>query len=77
MVTKTKRIWIGNEIMGRSMVEDIRNLYGDNVANKVKLINEISFNVPVYYFGTDELACHMSETNNWYLEFPEEITITD
>lgn len=47
MVTKTKRIWIGNEIMGRSMVEDIRNLYGDNVANKVKLINEISFNVPM------------------------------
>ena len=47
------------------------------MANKVKLINEISFNVPVYYFGTDELACHIPETNNWYLEFPEEITITD
>ena len=75
MVTKTKRIWIGNEILGRSMVEDIRNLYGDNVANKVKIINEISFNVPVYYFGTDELACHIPETNDWYLEFPEEITI--
>lgn len=25
----------------------------------------------------EELACHMPETNNWYLEFPEEITITD
>ena len=61
MVIKTKRIWIGNEFMGRSMVEDIRNLYGDNVA--------------VYNFGTDELACRLSETNDWYLEIPEEITI--
>ena len=75
MVIKTKRIWIGNEFMGRSMVEDIRNLYGDKVANKVKLINEIRFNVPVYNFGTDELACRLSETNDWYLEIPEEITI--
>lgn len=41
---------------------------------KFKLINEISFNVPVYYFGTDEIACHIPEVNNWYLEFPEEVT---
>lgn len=64
-----------NEFMGRIWIEDIRKSCGDNVANKIKLINEISFNVPVYYFGTDEIACHIPETNNWYLEFPEEITI--
>ena len=74
MAIKTKRIPMMNEFMGRNWVEDIRKTCGDNVANKVKLINEISFNVPVYYF---ELACHIPETNNWYLEFPEEITITD
>ncbi len=77
MAIKTKRIPMMNEFMGRNWVEDIRKTCGDNVANKVKLINEISFNVPVYYFGTDELACHIPETNNWYLEFPEEIAITD
>lgn len=77
MAIKTKRIPMMNEFMGRNWVEDIRKTCGDNVANKVKLINEISFNVPVYYFDTDELACHIPETNNWYLEFPEEITITD
>ena len=77
MVIKTKRIPIKDEIAGRNWVEKIRKSSGDDIANKLKLINEISFNVPVYYFGTDELACHIPETNNWYLEFPEEITITD
>lgn len=75
MIIKTKRIPIINEIIGRNLVEDIRKSCGDNVANEIKLINEISFNVPVYYFGTDEIACHIPETNDWYLEFPEEITI--
>ena len=46
------------------------------VANKIKLINEISFNVPIYDFGTDQIAYYIPETNDWYLEFPEEITIT-
>ena len=77
MVIKTKRIPITNEIMGRIWVEEIRKSWGDNVANKIKIINEISFNVPVYYFGTDEIACHIPETNDWYLKFPEEITITN
>ena len=75
MIIKTKRIPIVNEIMGRNLVEDIRKSCGDNVANEIKLINEISFNVPVYYFGTDEIACYIPETNDWYLEFPKEITI--
>lgn len=74
MSKNTNRIPIMDEIMGRIRIEEIRELYGDNAANKVKLINEISFNVPVYYFGTDEIACHISEVNNWYLEFPEEVT---
>ena len=74
MAIKTKRIPMMNKFMGRNWVEDIRKTCGDNVANKVKLINEISFNVPVYYFGTDEIACHIPEVNNWYLEFPEEVT---
>lgn len=70
MIIKTKRILIKNEIMGRNKIEEIRKTCGDNVAN------EISFNVPVYNFGTDEIACHIPETNDWYLEFPEEIIIT-
>ena len=63
--------------MGRNLVEKIRNSYGDDMANKIKLINEISFNVPVYEFGTDEdkIAFYIPETNNWYLDFPEEITV--
>ena len=78
MVIKTKHIPIKNENMGRNWVEKIRKSSGDNIANKVKMINEISFNVPVYEFGTDEdkIAFYIPETNDWYLEFPEEITIT-
>lgn len=77
MVIKTKRIPIRDENMGRIMVEKFRNLYGNDVADKVKLINEISFNVPCHEFGTDEdkIVFYFSEMNDWYLEFPEEITI--
>ena len=75
MVIKTKRIPMMNEFMGRNWIEDIKKSCGDNVANEIKLTNEISFNVPVYYFGTDEIACYIPETSNCYLEFPEEITI--
>ena len=78
MVIKTKYVPIKNENMGRNWIEKIRKSSGDNIANKVKMINEISFNVPVYEFGTDEdkIAFYIPETNDWYLEFPEEITIT-
>ena len=76
VVIKTKRLPIGNENVGRNWIEKIRDLSGDDVANKIKLINEISFNVPIYDFGTDQIACYIPETNYWYLEFPEEITIT-
>ena len=76
MVIKTKRLPIGNENMGRNWIEKIRDLSGDDVANNIKIINEISFNVPIYYFGTDQIAYYIPETNYWYLEFPEEITIT-
>lgn len=78
MVIKTKRIPICNGHMGRNLIEKIRNLSGDDVANKIKLINEISFNVPCYEFGTDDdkIACYIPEISEWYLEFPEEITVT-
>lgn len=79
MVIKTEaRIPIDNENMGRNLIEKIRHLSGDDVANKIKLINEIRFNVPCYDFGSDEakIACYIPETNEWYLEFPEEITVT-
>lgn len=78
MVIKTKRIPITGELMGRHLIEKIRQLYGDDMANKVKLINEISFNVPVYnaIFPTkDVVEFYIPETNEWYLEFPEEIAI--
>ena len=78
MVIKTKRIPITGELMGRHLIEKIRQLYGDDMANKVKLINEISFHVPVYNadFPTkDVVEFYIPETNEWYLEFPEEITI--
>ena len=75
MTFKTKRTPIATETMGRIYIEQIRDLYGDDVANKVKLINEISFNVPVYDFGTDKIAFYATESSNWYLEFPEEITV--
>ena len=74
---KMKRIPIVNETMGRVFIEKIRDLSGDDIANKIKLINEISFNVPVYEFGTyeDKITSYIQESSNWYLEFPEEITI--
>ena len=77
MAYKTKRIPIANETMGRVFIEQIKVLSGNDVANKVKLINEISFNVPVYEFGTYEhkITSYISESSNWYLEFPEEIAI--
>lgn len=78
MAIKTKRIPIKNENVGRNLIEKIRNLSGDDIANKIKLINEISFNVPCYEFGTDKdrIAFYIPETSDWYLEFPEEITVT-
>ena len=77
MAFKTKRIPIATESIGRTYMEQIRDLYGDDIANKVKLIKEISFNVPVYDFGIDEdkIAFYAPELSNWYLEFPEEITV--
>lgn len=77
MACKTKRIPIANETMGRIFIERIRVLSGDDTANKIKLINEISFNVPVYEFGTyeDKITSYIPESSNWYLEFPEEITV--
>ena len=77
MAFKTKRIPIATEIMGRIYMEQIRDLYGDDIANKVKLINEISFNVPVYEFGAyeDKITSYIPESSNWYLELPEEITV--
>lgn len=77
MIIKTKRIPVKDEIMGRNLIEEIRKSYGDNIANEIKLINEISFNVRVYYFGIDGIACRIPEMNDWYLEFPEEINITN
>ena len=39
MAFKTKRIPIANETMGRVFIEQIKVLSGNDVANKVKLIN--------------------------------------
>lgn len=77
MDSKIKRIPVANETMGRIFIEKIRVLSGNDIANKVKLINEISFNVPVYEFGSyeDKITSYISESSNWYLEFPEEITV--
>jgi hypothetical protein len=47
------------------------------VASKIKIICEISFNEPIYDFGTDKIVGVCSELKNWYLEFPEEINITN
>lgn len=77
MYSKIKRIPVANETMGRIFIEKIRVLSGNDIANKVKLINEISFNVPVYEFGTydDKITSYIPESSNWYLEFSEEITV--
>lgn len=75
---KIKRIPIMNEFMGRMWVEKARQMYGDDVANKFKIICEISFNVPVFSFcadGNQTVAFYMKESDDWYLEFPEEIDI--
>ncbi len=78
MVIKSKRMPIKDENTGRLWIEKIRQSSGDDVANKLKLIKEISFNVPVYDAGfptNDVIAFYIPETSDWYLEFPEEITI--
>lgn len=41
MIIKTKCIPIKDEIMGRSMVKEIRKIYGDATANKVKLVKKL------------------------------------
>ena len=46
MVIKTKRLPIGNENMGRNWIEKIRDLSGDDVANNIKIINEIAHACP-------------------------------
>lgn len=76
MVIKTKRISIRNEQIGRKYLEEIRKTYSNDIANKVKLIGETRFNVPVYNFGTNKPAFYIPELIDWYLEFPEEITIS-
>lgn len=75
MDKKIKRIPVKNEMDGRLMLEQIARLYGDDMASKIKIVYEISFNTPIYEFGTDEIVGIYPELKEWYLEFPYEIAI--
>ena len=75
MAYKMKRIPIANETMGRVFIGKIRVLSGDDIANKIKIVYEISFNTPIHEIGTDKIVGVYPELKEWYLEFPYEITI--
>jgi|GEM_PF-6853063 hypothetical protein len=77
MEKKIKRIPVKDEMNGRLMLGRIALAYGEDVASKIKIICEISFNEPIYDFGTDKIVGVCPELKNWYLEFPEEINITN
>lgn len=75
MEFRTKRIPIKNGFDGLITMEQFRECYGDDKVDGVKIINEISFNVPIYEFGTDNVIGYYNRTSEWYLRFPEEIII--
>ncbi len=75
MDKKIKRIPVKNEMDGRLMLEQITRLWGEDIASKIKIVYEISFNTPIHEFGTDKIVGVYPELKEWYLEFPYEITI--
>lgn len=75
MDKKIKRIPVKNERDGRLMLERIERLFGKDMANKIKIVYEISFNIPIRDISTDKIVAVRPELKEWYLEFPYEITI--
>lgn len=75
MDKKIKRIPVKNEMDGRLMLEQIARLWGEDIASKIKIVYEISFNIPIHEMGTDKIVGVYPELKEWYLEFPYEITI--
>lgn len=75
MDKKIKRIPVKNEMDGRLMLAQITRLLGEDIASKIKIVYEISFNTPIQEFGTDKIVGVYPELKEWYLEFPYEITI--
>lgn len=75
MDKKIKRIPVKNEMDGRLMLEQIERLWGKDMANKIKIVCEISFNIPIHDISTDKIVDVRPELKEWYLEFPYEITI--
>lgn len=75
MDKKIKRIPVKNEMDGRLMLEQIERLWGKDMANKIKIVCEISFNIPIHDISTDKIVDVRPELKKWYLEFPYEITI--
>lgn len=57
------------------MLEQIERLWGKDMANKIKIVCEISFNIPIHDISTDKIVDVRPELKEWYLEFPYEITI--
>lgn len=75
MDKKIKRIPVKNEMDGRLMLEQIERLCGKDMANGIKIVCEISFNIPIHDISTDKIVDVRPELKEWYLEFPYEITI--
>lgn len=76
MDKKIKRIPVKNEMDGRLMLGQIARLWGEDIASKIKIVYEISFNIPIQEFDTDKIIGVYPELKEWYLEFPYEITMS-
>ena len=76
MDKKIKRIPVKNEMDGRLMLEQIARLWGEDIASKIKIVYEISFNTPIHEMCTDKIVGVYPELKEWYLEFPYEIKMS-
>lgn len=71
---KLKKIFITDRNMGYYIISMCRELYGEEFADNIKIIDEYLHNVPIYDYSTGDVVGYYPAINN-YLLLPEEIEI--
>lgn len=60
---------------GYYIISMCRELYGKEFGDNIKMIDERSYNVPIYDYFTNDVVGYYPVINELYLLFPEEIEI--
>lgn len=60
---------------GYYIISMCRELYGKEFGDNIKMIDECSYNVPIYDYFTNDVVGYYPVINELYLLFPEKIGI--